>query len=743
MSTSSQSGSSSSAMLLSQDSQLSTDTSLEGDEYGGLVQSPTLDYSYFDAQEATPYPSIAVMPAVPEASDDDQDTVISTASQRTQTHLASGAESAGFVSVPQQDHNNHRQTNDFEDWHQVIPHHRVIGRQELRRYHDRAGAWRDRTVSDPRIGLNREVAVGSISSRREASTSPSGPRLTAKSEAETELLNKLNLAGLPAPHEPRRSLSPVIPARPLSAQGTEGFARPPVMKSSTQTETQPAELAGGFAQMLKTLTVGNLKRVLSSRKLKDGEPASPVDAGPHLHAEVSPSEEEPLAPPGPLFRGSRSANSSPANQSSPFPAPSFSTIPTEELLRQPGPPAVERWETVADYPTDTALGCSEPDQASQDPMSSSYPSLSSRPHPHPGHAHAAQQLWLSSEPPAGYSSQPMSRNASHQSNPSVNVSHSNGDAHAGSASHAPASSMLHQTLGGAGATSLPTAVPGPMPIPGQPHRQFPTTGSAPAVGGSGARLSPFTRARRPSYTETEPSPRLDSPFSDVDTSYQQWERHHGRAEQEISSSPRARPGRGTRISRGRASDGWKGGRRAQSLSPSPSGGSRSPPLGSSASGLRPRSGSGSGYGPRSVSPLPMPVPASNSGIGMATRGGGGSGRVQYQHQHQHQQHPLSAEWSTPGYETGQQQQRQQRQPAPAPAQGGSSPRLAGGEPMSRSASGGSTSGAGIMVGDSLVEFGSSGATGYGSSSVGGGAGRRALGEVPTAHDAAGLGISQE
>ncbi len=75
--------------------------------------------------------------------------------------------------------------------------HRTVRRINERRYSDRAGAWRDKTISDPRISVSRELAEGSVyMPHYEASStrSPGKNRLTAESEAELAL-NKLRAAG--------------------------------------------------------------------------------------------------------------------------------------------------------------------------------------------------------------------------------------------------------------------------------------------------------------------------------------------------------------------------------------------------------------------------------------------------------------------------------------------------------------------------------------------------------------------
>ncbi|KAJ4363290.1 hypothetical protein N0V85_009326 [Neurospora sp. IMI 360204] len=94
------------------------------------------------------------------------------------------------------------ETGIFEEWNAVIPNHRVIKKQEARRYRDRAGSWRDvRTVGDPRVGVTLDVAVGSLAGKPAtgagAGVVPVWPphrkrRVTAQTQSEAQLeLNKI------------------------------------------------------------------------------------------------------------------------------------------------------------------------------------------------------------------------------------------------------------------------------------------------------------------------------------------------------------------------------------------------------------------------------------------------------------------------------------------------------------------------------------------------------------------------
>ncbi|KAK4098094.1 hypothetical protein N658DRAFT_488741 [Parathielavia hyrcaniae] len=410
----SNSSQSDSATMESHSSEVSAG-SFDGD--GALVQSPSLLEP--SPQTEIPYPSTPVMPRVPEIIEDDEETVIG-----TQVHA--GGTEIDVVSLPPDPLDEHEEAAAFSDWYDVIPHHRVIRRQETRRYHDRAGAWRDRTISDPRVGLSREIALGSISSKREAlGPSPLGARLTAQSEAEMEL-SKIKMASPPLP-KPRGSFSSQAPVRPDMLIGRNSWARPQAQKtpSTEVAEIPPEQFSSGLAQVLSSpkswtqATINLLKKTVLPSETPTGTPSQP-----QLR-----SEEELVIPPGPIFRGSRSANSSPASHTSPFPPPSFAGIPTEDLLPRTGLPiVVRRWDTVVYPPAGTPVTSSGIEWSSTppDPLSLSYPTLLPSRQQHP------DLLPIRSGPAAGYTSQPMSRDGSHRSNPSISI-------------HSPSAAFPHQS----------------------------------------------------------------------------------------------------------------------------------------------------------------------------------------------------------------------------------------------------------------------------------------------------------
>lgn len=735
ISTSSQSDA---ATVQSHSSRLSGMASL-GDGDSELVQSPVMELLEHEALVDTPYPNTPVMPMVPEILDDDDQETVVLSIAGTQVHVGA-TDTLEVMSLPPDPTDRQQEAITYDDWHDAIPHHRVIKRQETRRYHDRAGAWRDKTISDPRVGLSWEVAVGSISSRRESSRSPLGARLTAQSEAEMEL-NKIKRAAPPSPKPRGESFGSQTAARPNTLLGRNSWALPQVVKTPDTDVAQipPEEFFSGLPQILsspKSWTEATIK-MLKKKVLPSSKPTERPSQAQH------PPEEDLMAPPTPIFRGSRSANSSPASNASPFPPPSFSGIPTEDLLTKPGAPlVVRRWDTVVYHPDGTPITSGGVEWAStSDPLSLSYPIIPSRPQLS-GAMHPAQ-LMLRGGPPAGYSSQPMSRDGSHPSNPSISIKNSPVIKHSPpSRPPSPPVAERHSVSGGGAGT-----VTGSLPIPTR------------------SRLTPFNHpsARPPSYTETEPSPRTDPPFfPDVDTSYQRWEQHHGLGITSGSFPPPTpaaagaaaavgggvggppnnpdvsngngspsknslanrlrRPGRGTRILRGVRDGNGKGkGKRAHSLSP--------------VMGTSSASASASGSGSASP-PVPWPLPrgraqapaqgpaqavggADGAGLGMGLGMGMGYG-VQYHHPH----HPL-AEWSAPpagGIATG--AVVEEIHDEGSQGVGGSVLSAGGGAAaMSRSAPGGSNgataaaAAAGIRMDDgTVVGFGTSPEGGFGSSS---------------------------
>ncbi|KAK4192153.1 hypothetical protein QBC35DRAFT_373916, partial [Podospora australis] len=459
------------------------------------------DYFAISDERETPYPTTPLMPPVPpDISDDDRETVVP-------PPVTVERDAAGFALVPP----SPLEMEYYDYWQEGIPNHRVLKRQESKRYHDRAGSWRDKTVSDPRVGLSQEIAMASLSARKAHSKSPVRGRITARSDAEMEL-NKIKLVSPPSSRVPNLNTSAAgHPERPHMLLGRNSYAAAQVKKApETEFEVFASELSSGLAQILsspKSWTAATVKKLRESilPKSTRAEPPSSVSA--HRSPLLSPEDEDhftvPPPAPGPIFRGSRSANSSPAQSSSPFPPPTFSAHPAaNDLVSAKPPPSVRRWETnVYTLPPRQDSG-TDP----IDPLSFSYPSIN-RPPPPRISARAQQQQhnnWLRNGPPAGqgvggYSSQPMSRDTSHRSNLS-------------SSSPLAASPAGFEHQQG-------HSIPGAVPVVAHHHSPLATAAESNIPPSSGPGLGPRIRRRPPSITETEPSPRLEPVFPDVDTSY--------------------------------------------------------------------------------------------------------------------------------------------------------------------------------------------------------------------------------
>lgn len=683
-----------------------------GDDFEPL-QSP----SAYDAVLATPprwpwnppYPNRVLMPPIPDI-DDGEGTVVPPVAN---TPAMSAVDAAPVSEIPESPISVNPLSGSlvldpYEDWQEVIPHHRVIKRNEIKRYHDRAGAWRDRTVGDPRVGLSLEVASGSVHARGRGSRSPSRHRVTAQSDAEMEL-NKIRQAAV--------AQTPTVPHGASNVMGSPGESSQPLpipskntdLSPSTELGASPTESLSGLARLISSPTSWKNAMIKIKNNLvtspKSAEQRSPILPPSNLRQSQVPPEDDILVPPGPIFRGSRSANSSPGSNASPFPPPTLSAaepVSPDEYLQAGLPVVVRRWETE-EPPLPARFGESPEQTWSGDPMSLSYPAPTRGREPfvpggmavrgrgaQPGYHPplTGSNMWTPA--PSGYTSQPMSRDPSHQSLGSSSQGQPASPSPTGSAPTRPRISAT-----GTGTSHHPPSSPLAMNN-GTPDG----LGLSPIPIGGGARLQPFPRNRRPSYTETEPSPRLDAAFPDVDTSYQRWEQLHNvpsRKNTNISTSSRAVP----------ADD-----RLGQSF----------PPLQTTAEG----NGSSSSV-PNTPPLLSTPTGTAtaarwqrlNRGRGRAHRGSG-SGRSQSlspspsssSRLHTQLQHPLAATSFAPQPQSPQllpaaQTQSQPNSPQLLPPKSSQSmspdlrgigsftvPNTSGGEPMARTTSGGSGSGSG-------------------------------------------------
>lgn len=495
-----------------------------------LYQSPATyapeHYNPYHWHVPVPYPSNATMPEGPGQGDDDDRTVI--------------------LPTPNRSKDMDQPTNDKNEWKVVGPNHRTVKKIEQRRYHDRAGAWRDQSVGDPRVSMSREIARGSIVHIRSNSSSSGRGNLTATSDAELAL-NKIrkisppNARGGGNIQDKGRSYSSETGTRPLLLIGRNSYAA----AASGQAENEgyansPGEFSSGFAKVTSatsswtSATIERLKENFNPTKGKtQGESAQSVisPAGTPRPGD-QPSQTSPNIDAGSMFQGSRSARSSPAQGSGPFYPPGLPVESnTTSTLHQSPPAAIQHWETNVYHP---GLSRIDSSNLSEEPMAMSYPSIRQ---PYSVNVYPPNGSWMPA--PDGYTSQPMSRDPSHQSsNPS-------------------SSNNAHSTGSGNLATGAQTS-----------HHSSPLAGS-PVTAGPPRHRPISIRGRRPSLVETEPSPRREAAFPDVDTSYHRWEEAHARRPRADSGSlfassnqpPLSAPRRG-----GRGGPAFRG--RSQSQSPS-------------------------------------------------------------------------------------------------------------------------------------------------------------------------------
>jgi len=441
--------------------------------------------------------------------------------------------------------------DDETTWRVFGPHHRTIRRRAGRRYREHAGAWRasSQILSDPRVTLSRENARGSVSHSfalthgQQLSSSDSGPSL--QSEAELSL-SQINI-GTPKLPSGGTALgqSEAAPMRPRLVAGRPSYANARAEEANdtefpvTPTFSYPVPTSRDTAATIMRLR--ETDRPASFDGLTPVKVSSPLAAAPihpegidspdlHLGEDIAadelagsplilrlspklPSKPSSAAPSRPVSASqSRSAKSSPSHSMGPFPPPPISIeINATSSLRSPtssGSHALNSQGLPA-HPID--------EYSDFIPHRKSAPSVLPYPSsPYPQTVHIPPQFggmpdppapWVSSSTapsllPQGYSSQPMSRDTSHQSSNSLGSTRS-----------------LPQ-----GRTSSPTL-------------------SAQAFGSSPAsQIMQRPRSRRPSVVETEPSPRLSSVELDpVVTSYQLYnDSRHSLTSSDAKKSQRGR-----------------------------------------------------------------------------------------------------------------------------------------------------------------------------------------------------------
>jgi hypothetical protein len=439
---------------------------------GQMVQSPA-EWSPHDVNPYhfhVPYPHRGTIPALPYQGDDSGDDA---------TEMP-GTPGTPRRPTPPSPYPARTRTTSGDGWIRVGPRHRTIQKSELRRYHDRGGAWRNQGVGDPRISVSREIAKGSVFRPDSPSSQGGGKgkgKVTAGSEAEVTL-NEIRKVSSP----PQRSAvlaqhgetGRSSPARPEAVLQHNSYAD--VASGKTKEEDyvmSPTEFSNGFLKSSAATLKRLRENILPSRK-KSGEtskPAAPVRApsqsasSPTAAPNTSPrkhrhSNSELIGTsPSPMFLGARSANSSPGPAQQPFSPPPVS--------RSDLPSSVHQWQTQVYHPGRGHLDSSDI-----------------------GHGIAPYEINVHPPPHArgpvdGYTSEPMTRDPSAQSN---------------------------------------------LARPAQPH---PSTRHSPPS----PRSLPLRGVRRSSFVETEPSPQTGNAF-DVHTSYERWEERYRRRRAGSATNPR-------------------------------------------------------------------------------------------------------------------------------------------------------------------------------------------------------------
>ncbi|KAK4139396.1 uncharacterized protein C8A04DRAFT_33147 [Dichotomopilus funicola] len=531
------------------------DSPLDGPEFPGLAIGVDFETGFRQQQQpqrALPYPDNQVMPTAPEFGgedmenerDDDQDTMV-LSTTGTQVHVGgtnADADEVGSVISRLADHRNPHDTQQdvtamVEDWQRDLPHHRVVQwqrqSQHKHRVRLRAGGWQEEhSKSGPWLGLTYDDTLGLSVQRDEEAR----PELHERTQSEAEMdLNRIKMA------------SSVASSPRLGSVGSPTARGSSTAKGSS---TARGSWVGG-------LGVWSPWGSMRKKQSPVGGVPEELPAGPQQqHAQtqtpdrLSPPQPQPQQPPN-IFPTPnpypRSTNSSPGPNpratatASPFPPPSFSGIPTDDLLpsrpsvsvsgqpgqpgqQQPatggGPVVVRHWNTFVYHPHGTPISntsgvdwSSSDWSGSPDPMSLSYPTFPSYQRYPPGDGPVPASfirgnsvVGNAGNPP--FQSYPVQRQQRQQGQPL-----SFDDARY----YYPSTTTNTATAG-----PIPGQSPGPGPGPG------PVPGS-----GSGSR-SPIRAQRIPtanatrlkkrmplstsrpvvSYTMTEPDPRLEPVLSD-------------------------------------------------------------------------------------------------------------------------------------------------------------------------------------------------------------------------------------
>ncbi|KAK8137877.1 Protein SERAC1, partial [Apiospora sp. TS-2023a] len=402
--------------------------------------------------------------------------------------------------------------------------HRTVKRHVERRYLDHAGSWRasPQILSDPRVSLSRETVKGFIShtnthGHKDTSILPSNSsRVTANSDAESTL-NKISKVNPPPLREDGSPIfdmtrSPLNdadtpPVRPKLIAGRPSYTGNPFTEPSSPEEEIPiptfSHVVGSYPAPSSSYTAHTIKRLKENDRPVSNEGLSPVRVSSPLAAEPLASDmqlgnESPVLQrtspklPSPPVAGrtsrppsdppSRTAHSSPSQYTGPFrPPPIPIEVNTSSALRT-SPVSSSNSVRRLDMYSRPEPSFADISEESEQQLSQSVSSLRSQatqvPYPlavpvHPtGYppiaVHPAPWAAPVDQHPQGYSSQPMSRDHSHQS-----------------------SSSTHS-----------------LPLPNSPSAQYRSSSPLARSPSQSPQIMQRPHSRRPSIVETEPSPQL-------------------------------------------------------------------------------------------------------------------------------------------------------------------------------------------------------------------------------------------
>ena len=450
------------------------------------------------------------------------------------------------------------------------PHHRTVRKYNGRRYHDSAGAWRQLGAGDPRVTVEYRSAEGSLvrpqfeaATRTDAENALRALSIRSRSQS----TGTLGVRPLLSIHESHQGLGI---AQDQREDGNVVASPPSNIKQDKRRSGSGSSFWSNslrrFQRLLPTSRSGSSSSVPQQARQEHTVPD--IRAESLTHADASSGMYESILDldligdaPRPFASGSRTARSSPSQGQGPFqhpPYPVSDTMPRFGNQLPPGyaegynarrshsdlPNPISDWADQAYHPGGAQVAASDSGfgLASGHPMHESYPPPFMLQSPTSVGSRSPQRQFLQTNTTAeGYSSQPMSRGASSQSQPESRNS----------------GNLVPRRL-----SSIPAAA-------GDAQHRRHVRGSSSTSSGNRNRSRPINvppglrRNSRSSLVETEPSPRTTDPF-DVHTSYRDYEerrqrehlarrlgREGGALQQDLAFQPRLQAiGQGTAMQAG-------------------------------------------------------------------------------------------------------------------------------------------------------------------------------------------------